>query len=51
MASYETDGPVEATPVVWKGRIYVASRDGYLYCLGDKRQTSVEIDPSMTRGD
>lgn len=24
----------EATPIVWEGRIYVGSRDGYLYCLG-----------------
>jgi outer membrane protein assembly factor BamB len=25
----------EATPVVYNGRIYFASRDGYLYCLGN----------------
>lgn len=25
----------EATPVVWDRKIYVASRDGYLYCFGD----------------
>jgi outer membrane protein assembly factor BamB len=24
----------EATPVVWNRKIYVASRDGYLYCFG-----------------
>ncbi len=27
-------GIFEATPVVHKDRLYVASRDGYLYCLG-----------------
>lgn len=26
----------ESTPVVHKGRMYVASRDGYLYCFGNK---------------
>jgi outer membrane protein assembly factor BamB len=26
----------EATPVVWKGRIYIGSRNGWFYCLGDK---------------
>lgn len=34
----ETDsfraGSFESTPVVWNGRIYIGSRDGYLYCLG-----------------
>lgn len=29
-------GGFESTPVVWNGRIYVGSRDGYLYCLGAK---------------
>ena len=26
---------LEATPIVYNGRIYVGSRDGYLYCFGD----------------
>ncbi len=26
----------EATPVVYRGRIYIGSRDGYLYCLGER---------------
>lgn len=26
----------EATPIVFNKRIYIASRDGYLYCLGNK---------------
>ncbi len=28
-------GSFESTPIVWQGRIYVGSRDGSLYCLGD----------------
>lgn len=29
-------GPMfDATPTVWDNRIYAASKDGYLYCLGD----------------
>jgi outer membrane protein assembly factor BamB len=35
VATFKT-GAIESTPVVWRGRIYVGSRDGYLYCLGDK---------------
>ena len=27
-------GPFEATPIVWNGKLYLASRNGYLYCLG-----------------
>jgi outer membrane protein assembly factor BamB len=26
----------EATPVVWNRKIYIASRDGYLYCFGSE---------------
>ena len=26
----------EATPIVWEDKIYIASRNGYLYCLGSK---------------
>ena len=51
VATFEAGGPFEATPIVWKGRIYVACRDGYLYCLGDKRQTTVELDGSTGQGD
>jgi len=25
----------EASPIVWNGKIYIASRDGYLYCFGN----------------
>lgn len=29
-------GPMfDATPVVWNGRVYAGSKDGFLYCLGD----------------
>jgi outer membrane protein assembly factor BamB len=26
----------EATPVVWKGRVYIGSRNGWFYCLGNR---------------
>jgi outer membrane protein assembly factor BamB len=29
------DGTLEATPALWKGTIYLASRDGYLYAIGE----------------
>ena len=32
----ERAGTFESTPVVHQGRVYIASRDGYLYCLGEK---------------
>lgn len=28
-------GSFESTPIVWQGRIYIGSRDGSFYCLGD----------------
>ncbi|NOY37185.1 MAG: hypothetical protein GXO83_06380 [Chlorobi bacterium] len=28
------NAPFEATPVVWGKKIFIASRDGYLYCFG-----------------
>jgi outer membrane protein assembly factor BamB len=28
-------GSFESTPLVWEGRIYIGSRDGFLYCLGE----------------
>ncbi len=33
--SVKLDGCIEATPAVWKGRIYVAARGGKFYALGD----------------
>ena len=35
-ASFSAAGDFEATPVAWDGRVYVGSRDGNLYCLGDR---------------
>jgi outer membrane protein assembly factor BamB len=32
--TYWTDGPIRLTPAVWQDRLFVASDDGYLYCLG-----------------
>jgi outer membrane protein assembly factor BamB len=29
-------GALESTPAVWRGRIYVGSRDGYFYAFGDE---------------
>jgi outer membrane protein assembly factor BamB len=31
--TYFVDGPIRFAPVVWEGRLYFASDDGYLYCL------------------
>lgn len=30
-----TGGCIESSPIIWDGRIYVGSRDGYVYALGD----------------
>jgi outer membrane protein assembly factor BamB len=30
-----TAGSFESTPIMWRGRIYIGSRDGSFYCLGD----------------
>lgn len=29
-------GCIESTPAVWKGKIYVGSRDGFIYAFGEK---------------
>ena len=31
--------PFEASPIVWDGKIYIASRNGYLYCFGKQAST------------
>ncbi len=31
----KTGIPIEASPIVWNKKIYVASRNGYLYCFGN----------------
>jgi outer membrane protein assembly factor BamB len=28
--------PIDATPIVWDGRVYIGVCDGYMYCFGDK---------------
>ena len=30
-----TGNCIESTPAIWDGRIYVGSRDGFIYALGD----------------
>jgi outer membrane protein assembly factor BamB len=35
VATFTGGGNYESTPIVWQGRIYLGSRDGYLYCLGE----------------
>jgi outer membrane protein assembly factor BamB len=42
VASFQA-GSFESTPIVWQGRIYVGSRDGYFYCLGDPGYEAPEI--------
>ncbi|MDZ4180310.1 MAG: PQQ-binding-like beta-propeller repeat protein [Coriobacteriia bacterium] len=34
-ASFSGGGSFESTPIVWEGRVYIGSRDGFLYCLGE----------------
>ena len=34
--SVKLNGCIEATPAVWKGRIYVAARGGQVYAIGDQ---------------
>jgi len=34
-ASFSGGGSFESTPIMWQGRIYIGSRNGSLYCLGD----------------
>jgi outer membrane protein assembly factor BamB len=30
----QLEGNLESTPAVWEGRIYIGSRDGFMYCIG-----------------
>ncbi|MFC1479616.1 PQQ-binding-like beta-propeller repeat protein, partial [Planctomycetota bacterium] len=34
--SFFAEGPIRFSPVLYKGRVFVASDDGYLYCLSAK---------------
>lgn len=44
-------GSFEATAIAWDGRIYVGSRNGYLYCFGEKEDTTASSisEPQSTR--
>ena len=33
-----SDGCIESTPVVWNGNLYVGSRDGYFYAIGEDKK-------------
>jgi len=33
--SFSGGGAFESTPVMWNGKVFIGSRDGSLYCLGD----------------
>ncbi len=35
-STYKTDGAIESTPLVYRGLVFIGSRDGYLYCLGSQ---------------
>jgi len=35
-------GVFEATPIAWDGKIYVGSRNGYLYCFGESEPQSTQ---------
>ncbi len=36
----EYPGGFESTPIAWDGKIYIGSRNGYLYCFGEKEDTA-----------
>jgi outer membrane protein assembly factor BamB len=36
-------GNFEATPVVYNENLFIASRDGYLYCFGDKTESPAQL--------
>lgn len=40
IASTKKNGVFEASPVADQGKIYIASRNGYLYCLGSENEFS-----------
>lgn len=33
-----TIGSIESTPIVWQGKIFIGSRNGYFYCIGEKKE-------------
>lgn len=44
ISSISLGGSIEATPVIYNGRIYIGCRDGFLYCLSSP-QTQLIPDP------
>jgi outer membrane protein assembly factor BamB len=43
-------GNFEASPVTDQGRVYIASRDGFLYCFGDtSKQIPVAVQPTIKK--
>jgi len=38
---YFTDGPIRFAPVAWDGKVYVASDDGFLYCVDADKGTLI----------
>ena len=42
-------GCIEATPAVWDGRIYIGTRSGYLFVLGEAPATSATTTTGPTR--
>lgn len=40
VATFTGGGSYESTPIVWQGRIYIGSRSGWFYCLGDPSYTA-----------
>ena len=45
--SVHLGGCIEATPAVWKGRLYVAARGGKFYALGDLPTTASTPDATV----
>lgn len=35
-AVFSGGGSFESTPIMWRGRVYIGSRNGSFYCLGDR---------------
>jgi outer membrane protein assembly factor BamB len=44
----ELDGCIETTPAVWRGRIYLATRSGQFYALGDPDDPAATTTSSST---
>jgi hypothetical protein len=35
-------GCIESTPIVWQNRIFIGSRNGYFYCIGEKKEETLQ---------